>query len=311
MKKLLLSTVLILILIPVVYAQISGTSEDIPVDGVGLGIINSSAQETFVAPVEYDPAPAQPNNYLTLYIKAENSGGKEIKDAYYKLVLEYPFTFKPGEEAIRYFGAIGAKQQVQLEYDLFVDKNVIAGQYPVELMLCYDSTCNSGIKKEIIISVQTGGTPKIELGFEEFDVFSGGQKGMITLHVINRGDLGTKYVLLEVTPTEEFRLLSPNKIYIGELDSDDFETAEFEIFVAENFTGKLMIPATIEYTDFNDKDYSETASLYLEVYSRSDLLKLGLTQDYSTLKNTIFVLIIAAVFGGLAYFIYRKKFAKE
>jgi|GEM_PF-2193645 len=288
-------------------------AESIPTSGVGLGIVNSSAEETFVAPVEYDPAPAEPNNYLTLYIKAENSGGKPIENAYYKLELEYPFTFKQGEEAIRYFGAIGAKQQVQLEYDLFVDKNVIAGQYPIYLKLCYDSTCKDGIRKEIMINVKTGGVPKIEVGFEEFDILSGGKTGKVTLHVINRGDLDTKYVLLELTPTEKFKILSPNKIYVGELQSDDFETAQFEIYVNENINGseKLMLPVNLEYTDANSKDYSETVTLYLDLYSRADLLQMGKIKDYSFVKNIAFILIVVLVFGGIANFIYRKKFAKE
>jgi len=263
-----------------------------------------------VALLDYDPSPAQPGQYVTIYLKVENRGD-EIKDALYKLEPEYPFSLKPGEDPERYFGTIGSYQQILLEYDLFVAEDAPEGTYPIKIKLCTDENCTTSVEKEIEITVQTGGTPGIEVGLEDFDIFSGGKRGKVTIHVVNRGDLDVKYLVIELLPTEQFDIISPSRIYIGEMESDDFETAEFEIYVHENVakdvSQKIQLPVYLDYTDANDKKYSESQSVYLKVYSQSDLIKMGLKRDYDKTKQYFILGVSAIVALFLIYRFYKKR----
>lgn len=277
------------------------TVENVPVKGKG-----------FVALLSYDPAPAQPGKYVTLFIKVENRGEDVIEDARYKLIPEYPFMLKKGEDPIKYFGTIGAAQQVLLEYNLYVAKDAIEGTYPIKLRLCFDEACESGMDKELRITVRTGGEPKVEIGLEQTDIFHGGKRGEFTLFVVNRGDLDVTYLIVEVMPTEQFELISPGRVYIGEMESDDFETAEFEIYIPETVatksTQRVRVPVYVEYTDENGKEYSETQSLWIKIYSKSDLIKMGLARDYDK-----FVRYVGSAFGLVIlliviYNFYKRKF---
>lgn len=287
MKKILFAIALILLIIPLA------------------GAVVASEGKGFVTSLYYDPSPAQPGQYLTLFIKVEPTGGDSIIDAVYRLEPEYPFSLKRGEEADRYFGKIGNQQQVLLEYDLFVDETALEGTYQIPLKLCLDKICTNWIEKEIDVTVHTGGVPGIEVGLESFDIFSGGKRGTVTFHVINRGDLDVKYLVMELLPTEQYEIISPSRIYIGEMESDDFETAEFEIYVNENVAQdagqKIKLSTFIDYTDANDKKYSETLSNNLRVYSSNELSKMNLGPG--TPSSQYLIMVLGA--GVVLFFLYR------
>jgi len=304
MKKLALIIGLILLLVPIALADATtstrATVTDIATEGKG-----------FAAPLYYDPSPAQPGQFVTLFIKVENRGGDEIKDALYRLEPEYPFSLKKGEDSDRYFGTIGARQQVLLEYDLYVDEEAVEGTHTVDLRLCVDRNCTKSLKKEIEITVLTGGIPGIEAGLEAADVFSGGIRGTVTLNIVNRGDLDVKYLVMELMPIEQYEIISPSRIYIGEMESDDFETAEFDIYFHENValdaSQRIQLPVFLEYTDANDKKYSESQSVYLKVYSQKDLTKMGLSADYNQTMQYVMLGIGALFVLFLAWRYYKKK----
>jgi len=301
MKKILFAIALILLMVPITGAITS--SQAVASEGTG-----------FITLLSYDPSPAQPGQFLTLFIKVEPTGGDAILDALYRLEPTHPFSLKKGEDAERYFGKIGNQQQVLLEYDLFVAEDAIEGTYQIPLKLCLDLTCTNYLEKEIDITVLTGGVPGIEVGLEDFDIFSGGKTGTVTFHIVNRGDLDVKYLVMELLPTEQYEIISPSRIYIGEMDSDDFETAEFKIYVNENVAQdagqKIELSTFLDYTDANDKKYSETTSNNLRVYSTGELSKMNLGTGTSS-SQYLLMLLGASVVIFLLYRHYKKSKLKS
>lgn len=269
--------------------------------GVGLNIVLTN----------YDPSPAQPGQYVKLYLKAENSGGSVLNDATFQLQPTYPFSLKPDENATRYMSSIGAQEEVLLEYNLYVDKNAVAGTYTMYIKLCLDSSCASYLRTPFDVSVRTGGTPKIEVGLESSDNFGGGTKGALTLHTVNRGLLDVKFLSLELQTTDQFIILSAPHTYIGELKSNDFETVEYTIFVKKNVavsqSETIKLPVLIEYSDANDKEYAETQEASLNVYSKTDMIDLGLVKDPRVMLSQAAI----AIAGILLVFLLYKKFTKK
>lgn len=295
MKKLFLVPAILLLLMPIALAATT-----LPTGGTGLR----------VALTDYDPSPAQPGKYVTLYLKAENSGGDVITNPKFKLELSYPFSLQPGESEYKTTNSLGASEKVLLEYDLYVDNAALAGTYTLNLKLCTNNECTSYAKTPFDVTVRTGGAPRIEVGIEDSDIFSGGKKGTVTLHIINRGLLDTKFLIMELKETEQFQIISPPRIYIGELQSDDFETAEYDIYVKPTVAAlestKIKLPVVIEYSDSNDKEYISNFDVNLDVYSRTDLVKLGLVSN-SFGKYVIAIFVFFGLLVGYILFRRHKK----
>ena len=269
----------------------------LPATGVGIR----------AALTDYDPSPAQPGKYLTLYLKAENTGGDVANNPVFKLELVYPFSLKPGETETRTFTSIGSHEQILLEYGLYVDKGALQGEYELNLKLCTNADCTGYAKTPIKITVKTGGMPKIEAGIESSDIFYGGKRGTVTMHILNRGLLDTKFLVAELQQSDKYDIISPPRVYIGELKSDDYETIEYDIYVKKPVAAaqseKITMPFKMEYTDSNDKEYSEIQDVAQTVYSPSDLKEMGLIPSGSgTTIAFVFVIFIAFI----AFMLYRK-----
>jgi hypothetical protein len=205
---------------------------------------------------------------------------------------------------------MGPGEQFLLQYNLLVDKNALEGTYTQYLKLCFDSNCTSFAKTSFDISVQPGGTPNIEAGIDSADTFSGGMTGIVTFHIINRGLLDTKFMVTELKQANEFDLISPPRTYIGELKSDDSQTAEYKIYIKEgiaaNETTTVKMPLLVEYSDANDKEYSQVYHVPLTVYSKGDLTKLNLVPNQNAMYRQILFIIVGLAALYMIYKWYKK-----
>lgn len=271
-------------------------------------IIPSYAANIVVEQTKYDPFPASPGEYVTIWIKVENWGGQDMLNSVFQLKPNYPFSLDPGDNGIEIKGRIGSFQQVLLEYKVRVDASALEKTYTDELFLrlCSDMDCKGWIKEiPLRISVNPGGEPKLEVGIQDADIFYGGKKGSVTLNIVNRGNLDIKFLVVELQPADNYEILSPNRIYIGELESDDYDTITFDIYVkndvAKSMSETLPLTVLLDYSDVNDKEYMEWINTSIKVYSVADMKKMQLISSSNTgLYIAIVVILIIVYFG------YRK-----
>jgi len=116
-----------------------------------------------------------------------------------------------------------------------------------------------------------------------------GREGKITLKIINKGFSDAKFVLVKVFP-EGYTLLSESQVYIGSVDSDDFETATFDVIFNKE---DAKIIAIVEYKDFNNKKVIENINFPLNVYSEERAIELRIIKKNNTpLYITVVVTLI-------------------
>jgi len=124
-----------------------------------------------------------------------------------------------------------------------------------------------------------------------------GQKGKISLKIINKGLGEVKFVSVKVFP-QGYDLLSTDTVYIGNIASDDSDTASFDAYFK---TLSPSISAKITYKDMDNKEQSKTITIPVNVYTREKALELGIIQK----DNSVFYFIVAIVLIIL-WMIYRK-----
>src|SRR3989344_5796103 len=88
-----------------------------------------------------------------------------------------------------------------------------------------------------------------------------------------KGTIGVS-VSAQVLP-DGLTLLSEDEVYIGEVASDDFETAAFDVLFNKV---NADLTAIVEYKDFDNKLVTETINLPVTVYSKEKALELGIIQ---------------------------------
>ena len=136
---------------------------------------------------------------------------------------------------------------------------------------------------------------------DETEIYKTGTKGTVTFKFVNKGLIDIKFLNVIIEDTEDYDIISTEEVYIGNVDSDDFESVEYDLYVTG--TEDITIPLKIEYMDANNKEFSETRNVNLKLYDSGDAKKYGL-QESSSIGYIIIVIIIAV--GLFIYWRWRK-----
>ena len=129
-----------------------------------------------------------------------------------------------------------------------------------------------------------------------------GQKGRVIIEMANTDIEDIKFLQLKLLPNEGYQLLSSSDyVYIGDIDSDDTESEEFEIYVENYVNGEVLLPVQIEYQDTNELRYQKEFMLKLRVFDSQEAKKFGLRKT-----NYLGYIIGAVVILILGYIYWRR-----
>jgi hypothetical protein len=122
-------------------------------------------------------------------------------------------------------------------------------------------------------------------------------KGTITLNIINKGLIDAKFMNVVVKDTENYEVVSSNEEYIGNVDSDDFETTDITI-MRKNMQNPFDLQFDVTYLDANNNEYMSSEIISVKLYP-------GENGGFGF--GSILLIIIVLIVGYVAY----KKFFKK
>lgn len=271
--------------------------------------------EAVLSVSDISTAPEQfvPGERSSLDITVENLAGTSLKDVSVKLDLDtetsmttgtvlsdLPFApvYSTTEKKVRYLS--GGDSQV-FSFNLMTYSNAESRLYKIPMTISYTDESGTTYSKTDLVGVVVGAVPKLTTLLEESDIRSAGGSGEVTIKLINKGVTNVKFLNIMIGESEEFDLLAASsESYIGNLDSDDYDTVTFRIATSSDVTDKVTIPLNIEYMDANNKPYTETVDLEMKILSASDL------GEKSSNGGATFG-VIAVVIVVIGFFVWKRK----
>tara|TARA_Y100000310_G_scaffold153608_1_gene153015 strand:+ start:775 stop:2022 length:1248 start_codon:yes stop_codon:yes gene_type:complete len=193
-------------------------------------------------------------------------------------------------------------------FDLLADYDAESRAYKIPTSLGYADVLNNNFTKDHLLTVVVGDEPEMVVTLDSTDIYTAGS-GTVSLRITNKGLSDIKLLNVKMKGTEEIQILSSEDLYVGNIDSDDYETADFDIFVNSKVKGDLKIPLLVEYKDSTNKDFSENIDLRMPIYSKSEAKKLGLVAGNG--KAGLFFLLIIVIVVGVIIYRRRKKKKKK
>jgi len=140
-------------------------------------------------------------------------------------------------------------------------------------------------------------TPNIFMQIEDTEVYKGEDSGEITLRFINNYPANVKFLTVELKESEDYEIISDSREYIGDLDSDDFESVKFRVKLKKEEAITLLVKLT--YKDSMNNDYSDDLELGFEIRGAADL---GKSAGNGTFSTVLFIIILAIII----YYFYRR-----
>ena len=267
----------------------------------------STAPQISVTLLNQDPDPVQQGDVVEVRFKVENLGGETTQDIILELLPSYPFTLYTGTEA-RNIGKLRAGQTgadaVIVDYKLKVDEKAVEGDNEIEMKIKSGGTViNSYTQDEFMIDVNEYTKPDLQVYIRDKTILLPNTKGTVTIEVANVDITDIKFLQFTLLPSEDYHLLSSSGyVYMGDVDSDDTESEEFEIFIGDVKDGVVDIPVKLVYQDSNENKFEEVRDLGFNVYSSGELSKYGLVQR----SYTKYILILAVV-AIIVWWIWKRR----
>ncbi len=260
-----------------------------------------------ITEVKIEPQQVPPGGTAKVTVMVKNLADSLLRDI--KLSLDFDDTTIPlaphQSSSERRLSLLETDFQNALTFEIIADPDATSGLYKVPMEISYYDEKGNSYSVDDLLAIVVGDTPAVKPFIRRSTVLQANKEGVITLAIANAGVTDVKFLELFILPSEDYELISTSDYYyIGDVDSDDTETEEIDIFVNKR-VDLLSFPVRLKYMDANNKPFQQQFDLELELYSSSELKKYGIITGGS--GGTIFFLIILA---GLGFFWYKKYYKK-
>jgi len=268
--------------------------------------------------ISYSPDPMPPGKKTVLSIDLENMADSLLKDIKIKLNLitllqtatsvsysELPFS-SFGTTNQQVIKSIGAGKTKTVEFTLIPDPDADADVYKIPVTIEYSDELGTNYSKSEVIGVVVGDEPVLEPVIDSTNIYTKGQVGEVDISFVNKGTTDVKLLDVELKESDYVKVISAQKAYLGNIDSDDYEVAEFKIYVNDLDDSRVPLIINYNYLDPNNNKYDEQKTLYIDIYSNKEAKKYGLDGSNNSMGG-IFAIIIIVVIGYFGYKWWKKR----
>ena len=260
--------------------------------------VSSEACKLDISLINQDPYPAIPGDYVKVVFQVNGVSNPECGQVEFELLEKYPISFDPTDEPkIIFQSGIYKKDYssfLTVPYKVRVDENALNGDNPIEVQyrkgsnLVYET-------QQFMLNIED---PRVdfEVHVKDYDYTT----NTITFEILNIGKNDVEAITLEIPKQNNIIVKGSNRNIIGDLDSNEYTTAEFE---ATPING--VIKLNIIYTDnINVRRIVESEVLFDSSYFQ------GRKADEKTNSFSIYYLI-GTVILILIFFAYRNRKKKR
>ncbi len=245
-----------------------------------------------------EPMPVVPGQTFQVTLKLRNAGRIGVKNLDVGIDLPEGTFSTIGTGAKKRIDYIAAGETETISFQMASDTGTAVKVYSIPVSLSYQDERNKQYNDSAKISIVVNAKPEISLTVDSTKFRSKTSPGTVTLKIVNKGIVNMKYVSVKLIETPDYDVLSStNEAYVGNLDSDDFETVDFTI---KPKIAEPRLKVQLEFKDPYNIDFKESYDLPLRIITAKELGNGGMPWGW--------IVLASAVVGGIIYWrISRKK----
>ncbi|MFC1728643.1 COG1361 S-layer family protein [Nanoarchaeota archaeon] len=183
-------------------------------------------------------------------------------------------------------------------FNLMALPDADSGVYKVPIEITATDGTGRNYTKSSIIGLIIGSDPELSITVDSSMVYDTGETGDVVLKFVNKGLNDVKLMSVTLDESSDYDIISKKEVYIGNIDSDDYETAEFRLKVRKAKKGVTTLKLKLNYLDANNKQYQENVDVALRIISAK---KLGLNEGSAASRLVGFILVVV-----IGYFVYKR-----
>jgi len=245
-----------------------------------------------------DPYPAVPGDYVKLVFQIKGIDNPDCNDIIFTLPENYPIEFDPGETGIRIFNKVDYikdyESNILIPYEVRIDKNAVDGANPIEVMA--QSRNGPSFLKSFDIEVDD-----VKADFEVYVKDYDYTTKELTFEILNIAEADVEALTLEIPKQDGLTIKGASRIVVGDLDSNEYTTADFEATPANgDFTVNLIYSDTINVRRTLEKTVNFDSSYFTERAA-----------DQTTTSVWTYIIWLAIIVGIIWWIIKRRNKNKK
>ncbi len=206
-------------------------------------------------------------------------------------------SFMPYGSAIEGFvPSIRPNGKAAAELSIITNPTTKSGLYRIPAVITYSDSSGKNYTVSQSFGVAVGTQANLTASILNSDLLKTGVKRKVTIEIINNGLADIKFLSATLAKSDSYEILSPDLIYIGDIDSGDSDSVSYDVF----FKKPAALLLDVQYTDPFNNQRQQQIEVPVRIYSSNETRSFGL--EKSNGKGIIIVIVIVLV--GL--FAYRK-----
>jgi hypothetical protein len=177
--------------------------------------------------------------------------------------------------------------------------------YKVPLDLEYEDARGTDYEKTTHTSIIAAAQPEYILNLEESDVYKKKESGNVVISLSNIGVGDINYATITLKENDYYTILSPDAVYLGNLESDDFETAQFTLYT-NHYAEEIPLEFTLFYKDNYNKNYEEEITLQMKLFTSGEAKRYGLVEPGNS-----WIILLLLITAGAGYYWWKYKRKKK
>ena len=242
--------------------------------------VQTSDANLAVVEIETEPEYIAPGSTATVKIKVTNYADSVLKDVTLSLDFStirsttttlYDLPFAPlGTTAEQKISKINPGETRLFQFKIMAYPEATANLYKIPLDISYFDDVGTEYTKEDLIGLVVNSEPELFVSVDDIEAYSVGETGDMILKFINKGLTEIKFLTVTVGESEDFDILSTsNEVYVGNIDSDDYETVDYNIKLLK--TGDIEIPVNVKFRDSSNNLFEQDTIIKTKVRSAKEL----------------------------------------
>ncbi|MBU2633898.1 MAG: COG1361 S-layer family protein [Nanoarchaeota archaeon] len=249
-----------------------------------------------IASVTTEPERIIPGSPALLNINLKNTASTIMRDINVKLDLTgLPFTplNSINEKKIR---KLSPNEEVSINFDIIADPDAESKPYKIPLQFTFYDGLDNLQTKNYTIGLLVDSKADLQLDLEETDIYTKGKSGKTIISISNIGPTDLKFVSLQLMESDDYEIIGTDRVYLGNLESDDFETAEFKLNSKSSEDIKLKV--LIDYKNAYNEEKNKIYEINLPMYSKNNAIAYGLlTPDKGIFSVIIYIILILFIYS--------------
>src|SRR3989338_2674128 len=264
-------------------------------------VLSLQSQSSLLVVDSFSSAPEKvlPGQRVDISIALKNNGRVGVKDVDVSLDLSGSKFSILGGGTKKRIDSITIGESAVASFSLIADASADVKVYDIPVLVSYLDEKNKKFSDTSKIGLVVSAPAEVSILVDDTSFQKVGVPTTVSLKVVNKGVGELKYVSVSLLESSEYEVLSlSDSVYVGNLDSDDFETVQFLI--------KPLVENPVLQVGLSFKDpYNVDGSLKSFISLRK---KQSVNDGSSCSGWTWIVLLIVA---GVGFWFWRRKKQKQ